>query len=315
MQRPHFYQATLVTHSSPWKALLTPVRAGHELDNNGEKSAGEKGKRLFQKMFVAVVYLPLTLCDSMDCSPLGSPVLCCLQEFAQTHVYIKSVMPSNHLILCCLFLLLPAIFPNIRVFSNDPAFHISRSKYWGFSFSISPSNEYSGLISFRTDWFVWMSPRKNVPAPWLVCHVGLRVWEGALWTSKRSSANLGGGVGVKMVLFLELRGDCWVEGWPALVLLLKRQRREWRRQICCLPSCAWGCLRTFENHPLGFMQSAQMFWFRHNGPSPLTFSHKFSSWVFPGPVSLLFPYSPLSPHLIFSSCSAKLFLSAKLLSC
>lgn len=118
-----------------------------------------------------------------------------------------------------------------------------------------------------------------------------------------------------MVLFLELWGDCWVEGWPALVLLLKRQRKEWRRQICCLPSCAWGCLWTFENHPLGFMQSAQMFWFRHSGPSPLTFSHKFSSWVFPGPASLLSPHSPLSPHLIFSSCSAKLFLSAKLLSC
>lgn len=63
------------------------------------------------------------------------------------------------------------------------------------------------------------------------------------------------------------------------------------------------------------MQGAQMFWFRHTGPSPFTFSHPFSSWVFPGPVSLPSPHSPLSPHLIFSSCSAKLFLFARLLSC
>ena len=64
---------------------------------------------------------------------------------------IKSVMPSNHLILCCP-LLLPSIFPSIRVFSNESAPRIRRSKYWSFSFSISPSNEYSGQISFRMDW-------------------------------------------------------------------------------------------------------------------------------------------------------------------
>ena len=64
---------------------------------------------------------------------------------------IESVMPSNHLILCCLLLLLPLTFPNIRVFSNDSAFHIRWPKYWSFSFSISPSNEYSGLISSRID--------------------------------------------------------------------------------------------------------------------------------------------------------------------
>ena len=63
---------------------------------------------------------------------------------------IESVMPSNHLILCHPLLLLPSIFPNIRVFSNESALHIRWPKYW--SFSISPSNEYSGLISFRMDW-------------------------------------------------------------------------------------------------------------------------------------------------------------------
>ena len=66
---------------------------------------------------------------------------------------IESVMPSNRLILCCPLLLLPSIFPSIRVFSSESALHIRWPKYWSFSFSISPSNEYSELISFRIDWF------------------------------------------------------------------------------------------------------------------------------------------------------------------
>ena len=66
---------------------------------------------------------------------------------------IGLVMPSNHLILCYPLLLLPSIFPSILVFSNESAFYIRWPKYWSFSFSISPSNEYSGLISFRIDWF------------------------------------------------------------------------------------------------------------------------------------------------------------------
>ena len=65
---------------------------------------------------------------------------------------IASVMPSNHLILCHPLVLLPSIFPSIRVLSNESVLHIMWPKYWGFSFSISPSNEYSGLISFRMDW-------------------------------------------------------------------------------------------------------------------------------------------------------------------
>ena len=66
---------------------------------------------------------------------------------------IKSVIPSNHLILCRPLLLLPSIFLSIRVFSSESVLHIRWPKYWSFSFSISPSNNYSGLISFRTDWF------------------------------------------------------------------------------------------------------------------------------------------------------------------
>ena len=66
---------------------------------------------------------------------------------------IELVMPSNHLILCCPRLLLPSIFPSIRVFSNEPALRVRWPKYWSFNFSISPFHEYSGLISFRMDWF------------------------------------------------------------------------------------------------------------------------------------------------------------------
>ena len=65
---------------------------------------------------------------------------------------IESVMPSNHLIFCCPLLLLPPIFPSIRVFSNDSVLRTRWPKYWSFSFSIGPSNEHSGLISFRMDW-------------------------------------------------------------------------------------------------------------------------------------------------------------------
>ena len=67
-------------------------------------------------------------------------------------ISIESVMPSNHLILCCPLLLLPSIFPSIRVFSNETALHIRWPKNWSLRSSISPSNEYSGLISFRMDW-------------------------------------------------------------------------------------------------------------------------------------------------------------------
>ena len=87
----------------------------------------------------------------MDCNTPGLPVHHQLQEFTQTHV-CESVMPPKHLILCCPLLLPPSIFPSIKVFSNESALHIRWPKYWSFSFSISPSNKYSGLISFRMDW-------------------------------------------------------------------------------------------------------------------------------------------------------------------
>ena len=92
-----------------------------------------------------------TLCDPINRSTPGLPVHHQLPEFTQTHVH-RVMMPSSHLIPCCRLLLLPSIFPSIRIFSNESALRIRWPKYWRFSFSISPSNEYSGLISFRMDW-------------------------------------------------------------------------------------------------------------------------------------------------------------------
>jgi len=74
---------------------------------------------------------------------------------------IKSVMASNHLVLCCPLLLLPSIFSSIRVFSNESTLHIRWPEYWSFSFSVSPSSEYSGLISLRIDWFYLLAPQSK----------------------------------------------------------------------------------------------------------------------------------------------------------
>ena len=80
-----------------------------------------------------------------------------LSQSLLTLVSVASVMPSNHLILCHPLLLLPSIFPSIKVFSNELVLHISWSKYWSFSFGIRPSNVYYGLISFRIDWFDFLA--------------------------------------------------------------------------------------------------------------------------------------------------------------
>ena len=93
----------------------------------------------------------LTLCDPKECSTQASLSITDSWSLLKL-MSIELVMPSNHLILCRPLLLLPSIFPSIRVFSNESVLHIRWPKYWSFSFSISPSNEYSWLISFRMDW-------------------------------------------------------------------------------------------------------------------------------------------------------------------
>ena len=99
----------------------------------------------------AAQYCP-TLCDPMDCSTPDFPVLTTIPQSLLKLMSTESVMPSNHLILCHPLFLLPSIFPNIRVFCSEPVLRIRWSKCWSFSFGISPSNEYSGLIFFRVDW-------------------------------------------------------------------------------------------------------------------------------------------------------------------
>ena len=125
---------------------------GHETTdmNTGVLSHYQPSSLLFSSVAPSSLIL-----QPMDCSTPGFPVHHQLLELTQTHVH-WSVMPSNHLILCCL-LLLPSIFPSIGVFSNELVLHIRWPNYWSFSFSISPSNEYSGLISFRMDWLGLLS--------------------------------------------------------------------------------------------------------------------------------------------------------------
>ena len=92
-----------------------------------------------------------TLCNPMNRSMSGLPVHHQLPSSLKL-TSIKSIMPSSYLILCRPLFLQPSIFPSIRVFSNESALHIRWTKYWSFSFSISPSNEHPGLASFRMDW-------------------------------------------------------------------------------------------------------------------------------------------------------------------
>ena len=98
----------------------------------------------FSRSFMSDFVTPWTAACQASLSIINSQSLLKLTS-------IELVMPSNHFILCCP-LLLPSIFPSIRVFSNESILYIKWPKYWSFSFNISPSNEYSGLISFRTDW-------------------------------------------------------------------------------------------------------------------------------------------------------------------
>ena len=102
-------------------------------------------------LFSSVTQSCLTLCNPWTAACQASLSITNSQSLPKL-MSIESVMLSNHLILCCPLLLLPSIFPSIRVFSNESVLRIRWPKYWSFSFSISPSNEYSGLISFRTDW-------------------------------------------------------------------------------------------------------------------------------------------------------------------
>ena len=107
-------------------------------------------------VFSLVTELCPTFCDPMDCNMPEFLFITNSWNLLKV-MYIEAVVPSNHLILCFPLLLKPSIFPSIRVFSNESVLRIRWPKYWSFSFSISPSNEYSGMIYFRMDWLALLA--------------------------------------------------------------------------------------------------------------------------------------------------------------
>ena len=136
----HKKSDTTEWHSQEWLVKIT-----------GRKISIQRKERLSKGPVVQWLN-PVWLCNPVDYSTPGFPFLYYLLGSAQTHVHCVN-MPSNLLILCHSLLLLLSIFHSIRVFSNESTLCIRWPKYWSFSFSISPSNEYSGLISFRVHWF------------------------------------------------------------------------------------------------------------------------------------------------------------------
>ena len=117
--------------------------------------ANEHMKRCSTLLIIVVVQSPSRA--QLFATPWTAACQACpsltISQSLSKFMTIASVMPSSHLILWCPLLLLPSIFPSIRVFSNESALHIRWPKYWSFSFSTSPSNEYSALISYKNDWF------------------------------------------------------------------------------------------------------------------------------------------------------------------
>ena len=137
----------MVLGSTPWKESYDQPRLHikkqrHYFVNKGPSSQFSSVQSLIR---VWLFVTPWTTVHQASLSITNS-------QSPPKRISIESVMSSNHLILCCPLLLLTSIFPSIRIFSNESALHIRWPKYWGFSFSISPSNEHPGLISFRMDW-------------------------------------------------------------------------------------------------------------------------------------------------------------------
>ena len=149
-------------HPVGWHTLPCVVAAGHQLVGPTDKVSSVQllsPDWLFATPWTAVCQASLSITNSQSLLKLIST---------------KLVMPSSHLILCCPLLLLPAIFPIIRVFSKGSVLCIRWPKYWSFSFSISPSNEYSGLISFRIDWLDLLAVQGTLKT--LLQHQSSKVW-------------------------------------------------------------------------------------------------------------------------------------------
>ena len=137
---------------SPW---------GRTESDTTEATWQQQQQNIFRVCCCSVSKSCLTLCDPMNCSMPGIPVLHYTLNLLGLMLF-ESVMPSNHLVLYRPLLLLPSNFPSIRVFSSESAVGIRWPEYWSFSFSISPSSEYSGLISFRMDWFDLLAVQRTL---------------------------------------------------------------------------------------------------------------------------------------------------------
>ena len=135
-------------------------------------------------LFSSVAQSCPTLCDPMNCSTPGFPVINSRSSLRLTS--IKSVMPSSHPMLCRPLLLLPPIPPSIRVFSNESTPHMRWPKYWSFSFSISPSKKHPGLISFRMDWLDLLAVQGTCKS--LLQHHSSKA--SILWLSSQSNSHI-----------------------------------------------------------------------------------------------------------------------------
>ena len=146
---------------------------------------------------------------------------------------IELVMPSNHLILCQPLLLLPLIFPSLRIFYNEVALHIRWPKYWSFSFSISPSNEYSGLISFRMDWFDLLAVQETKAS--ILQHSAFCIVQLShpyMTTAKTTALTRWTFVGKVMTLLFNMLSRLVALGWcPLNVGKANRRKETWKRRL------------------------------------------------------------------------------------
>ena len=157
--------------------------------------------------YCSVAHSSLTLCNRMKCSIPGFPVSPYLLELAETHVH-ELVMPSNR-ILCHSLLLLPLIITSIRIFSNESTLCIRWSKNWSFSLSMSPSNEYSGLISFRMDWLDLLAVQGTLKS--LLQHHSLKA--SVLWCSAFFSVSVFKTLS-RFCLVVQLLSSVWLFASP-----------------------------------------------------------------------------------------------------
>ena len=156
----------------------------------------------------SLVAKSLTLCNPMDCSMPCFPVVHHFSWSLRKLMSIESVMPSNLLILCCL-LLLPSIFPSIRVFSNESALCIMWPKYWSFNFNVSHSNEHPGPISFRMDWLGLLVVQGTLKS--LLQHHSSKasiLWRSAFFTVQLSHPYMTTGKTIALTIWMSA-DFCW----------------------------------------------------------------------------------------------------------